>query len=52
MKKSFYYLFLVLVLCFSSTSCSQSNSNSMEKAAPCFENLKKVSDADNGKVVG
>ena len=52
MKKSFYCLFLVLVLCFSSTSCSQSNSNSMEKAAPCFENLKKVSDADNGKLWG
>ena len=52
MKKSFYWLFLVLVLCFSSTSCSQSNSNSMEKAAPCFENLKKVSDADNGKLWG
>ena len=52
MKKSFYYLFLVLVLCFSSTSCSQSNSNSMEKAAPCFENLKKVSDADKGKLWG
>ena len=45
-------MFLVLVLCFSSTSCSQSNSNSMEKAAPCFENLKKVSDADNGKLWG
>lgn len=52
MKKSFYYVVLVLVLCFSSTSCSQSNSNSMEKAAPCFENLKKVSDADNGKLWG
>lgn len=52
MKKSFYYVVLVLVLCFSSTSCSQSKSNPMEKAAPCFENLKKVSDADNGKLWG
>lgn len=42
---------LVLVLCVSSTSCSQS-SNPMEKAAPCFENLKKVSDLDNGKLWG
>ena len=49
MKKSFYYVVLVLILC---VSCSQSNSNSMEKAAPCFENLKKVSDADNGKLWG
>jgi len=52
MKKSFYYVVLALVLCVSSTSCSQSNSNPMEKAAPCFENLKKVSDADNGKLWG
>ena len=52
MKKSFYYVVLALVLCVSSTSCSQSNSNSMEKAAPCFENLKKVSDADNGNLWG
>ena len=52
MKKSFYCLFLVLVLCFSSTSCSQTNSNPMEKAAPSFENLKKVSDLDNGKLWG
>ena len=49
MKKSFYYVVLVLILC---VSCSQSNSNSMEKAAPCFENLKKVSDADKGKLWG
>ncbi len=52
MKKSFYYVVLALVLCVSSTSCSQSNSNPMEKAAPCFENLKKVSDDDNGKLWG
>ncbi len=52
MKKSFYYVVLALVLCVSSTSCSQSNSNPMEKAAPSFENLKKVSDADNGKLWG
>lgn len=52
MKKSFYYVVLVLVLCVSSTSCSQSNSNPMEKAAPSFENLKKVSNADNGKLWG
>ena len=52
MKKSFYYVVLALVLCVSSTSCSQSNSNPMEKAAPCFENLKKVSDADGGKLWG
>ena len=43
---------LVLALCVSSTSCSQSNSNLMEKAAPSFENLKKVSDLDNGKLWG
>lgn len=49
MKKSFYYVVFVLILC---VSCSQSNSNSMEKAAPCFENLKKVSDADKGKLWG
>ena len=52
MKKSFYYVVLALVLYVSGTSCSQSNSNPMEKAAPCFENLKKVSDADNGKLWG
>ena len=52
MKKSFYYVVLVLVLCVSSTSCSQSNSNPMEKAAPSFENLKKVSNLDNGKLWG
>ena len=52
MKKSFYCVVLALVLCVSSTSCSQSNSNPMEKAAPCFENLKKVSDLDNGKLWG
>jgi hypothetical protein len=52
MKKSFYCLALVLALCVSSTSCSQSNSNPMEKAAPSFENLKKVSDLDNGKLWG
>ena len=52
MKKSLYYVVLVLVLCFSSTSCSQTNSNTMEKAAPSFENLKKVSDLDNGKLWG
>ena len=52
MKKSFYALVIALVLCVSSTSCSQSKSNPMEKAAPCFENLKKVSDADNGELWG
>ena len=52
MKKSFYYVVLALVLYVSGTSCSQSNSNPMEKAAPYFENLKKVSDADNGKLWG
>ena len=52
MKKTFYCLALVLVLCFSSTSCSQYKTNPMEKAAPSFENLKKVSDADNGKLWG
>ena len=52
MKKSFCYVVLALVLCVSSTSCSQSNSNPMEKAAPSFENLKKVSDLDNGKLWG
>ena len=52
MKKSFYYVVLALVLCVSSTSCSQSNSNPMEKAAPSFENLKKVSNLDNGKLWG
>lgn len=52
MKKSFYCVVLALVLCVSSTSCSQSNSNPMEKASPSFENLKKVSDADNGKLWG
>lgn len=52
MKKSYYYVVLALVLCVSSTSCSQSNSNPMEKAAPSFENLKKVSDLDNGKLWG
>ena len=52
MKKSFYCVVLALVLCVSSTSCSQSNSNPMEKAAPSFENLKKVSDLDNGKLWG
>ena len=52
MKKGLYCLVLALILCLSSTSCSQSNSNSMEKAAPCFENLKKVSDLDNGKLWG
>ncbi len=52
MKKSFYSLVLVLILCVSSISCSQSNSKPMEKAAPCFENLKKVSDSDNGKLWG
>lgn len=52
MKKSFCYVVLVLILCVSSISCSQTNSNPMEKAAPCFENMKKVSDADNGKLWG
>ena len=52
MKKSFYYVVLALVLYVSGTSCSQYNSNPMEKAAPYFENLKKVSDADNGKLWG
>lgn len=52
MKKSFYSLALVLILCASSISCSQFNSNPMEKAAPCFENLRKVSDADGGKLWG
>ena len=52
MKKRIYYWVIVLILCVSSTSCSQSKSNPMEKAAPCFENLKKVSDADNGKLWG
>ena len=52
MKMSLYSLVLVLILCVSSTSCTQSNSKPMEKAAPCFENLKKVSDADDGKLWG
>ena len=52
MKKSFYSLVLALILCVSSTSCTQSNSKPMEKAALCFENLKKVSDADNGNLWG
>ena len=52
MKKSFYSLVLALILCVSSTSCSQSSSTEMEKAAPCFENLKMVSDSDNGKLWG
>ena len=52
MKKSIYYVVFVLILCVSSISCSQSKPNPMEKAAPSFENLKKVSDADNGKLWG
>ena len=52
MKKNIYYWVFALILCVSSTSCSSSNPNPMEKAAPCFENLKKVSDADNGKLWG
>ena len=41
-----------LILCVSVTSCSQSDSTQMGKAAPCFENLKRVSDEDNGKLWG
>lgn len=52
MKMSLYTFVFVLILCVSITSCSQSNSKPMEKAAPCFENLRKVSDADDGKLWG
>jgi hypothetical protein len=51
MKKSLLLFSFTLILCVSFTSCSQNVSN-MEKAAPYFENLKKVSDADNGKLWG
>ena len=52
MKANLYFGVFVLILCTAITSCSQSTSNQMEKAAPCFENLKKVSDLDNGKLWG
>lgn len=52
MKANLYFGILALIICFSITSCSQSASNQMEKAAPCFENLKNVSDSDNGKLWG
>lgn len=52
MEKNIYYWVLALILCASGTFCSRSKSNPMEKAAPSFENLKKVSDADNGKLWG
>ena len=52
MKKSFLLFSFALILCASITSCSQNITNQMEKAAPCFENLKKVSDADNGNLWG
>lgn len=52
MKHCHFYLFFALILCVSIASCSQNITNQMEKAAPYFENLKKVSDADNGKLWG
>lgn len=51
MRKCVYYL-SVLTLCVSVVSCSQSNSEQLERIATCFENLKKVSDSDNGKLWG
>lgn len=51
MRKCVYYL-SVLTLCASVVSCSQSNSEQLERIATCFENLKKVSDSDNGKLWG
>ena len=52
MKYCYCFLLFELILCASITSCSQNITNQMEKAAPCFENLKKISDADNGKLWG
>ena len=52
MKLNNYFGIIALILCISITSCSQSTSNQMEKATPCFENLKKVSDSDNGRLWG
>lgn len=52
MKKGICLLVFALILCASITSCLQSTSNPMEKAAPCFENMKKVSDSDNGTLWG
>ena len=52
MKVNLYFGILAIILCAAISSCSQNTSNQMEKAAPCFENLKKVSDADNGKLWG
>jgi len=52
MKANLYFGILATILCAAISSCSQNTSNQMEKAASCFENLKKVSDADNGKLWG
>ena len=52
MKANFYFGIVALILCAAIISCSQSTSNQMEKAAPCFESMKKVSDSDNGKLWG
>ena len=52
MKSKIYLGILTLILCVAITSCSQSASNQMEKAASCFENLKEVSDSDNGNLWG
>ena len=52
MKANLYFGVWALILCAAITSCSQSTSNQMEKAASCFENLKKVSDSDNGRLWG
>ncbi len=52
MKLNNYLGIIAIILCASITSCSQNTSNQMKKAAPCFENLKKVSDSDNGRLWG